>query len=83
MSRSKLDLRRNLTWLKQMSGSNLEQKKGNSLPFVPIAMFREESEIAFALTCAFVIAPSEKAVDADRNTAAYRTFGFTVAKKIV
>jgi hypothetical protein len=35
-----------------------------------------------ALTCAFVIAPSENAVDAERKTAAYLMFASVVAKKI-
>jgi hypothetical protein len=44
--------------------------KDDDLPFVPMATLRAESDITFALTCALVIAPSENAVEADRNTAA-------------
>jgi hypothetical protein len=56
--------------------------KGDSSPFVPIAILRAELDSTLALTCAFVIAPSENAVDAERKTAAYLMFASVVAKKI-
>jgi hypothetical protein len=71
-AKSKLQssLQRSRTCLSSHQSYVRRFQKWNNVPLVPIAILRAESDSTFALTCALVIAPREKAVEADRKTAA-------------